>query len=372
MIIAVDTRVFADNPEEGDSAFIYSMLIHVATRHSYDHFIFFSDQSENPKIPLLKNVEFLEIKPKVKSKLSFKWWYDIKLPIALKRCNADLIICPSGTLSLSTKIPQVLVVNNFNPARRKPDELYLSKARFKSSLKKGKLAIATTQVVAKQLVEKFQLLPEKTFRISGGLNQVTKPLDWEEREKIKAENSNGCEYFFAHCYSEALFLLILKSFSLFKKWQKSNMKLVLINNMLKEVALSKLTTYKYKEDVVLMDNDNKWQNRQLLSASYAMIYANEIQLFAMPVLEAMSSGVPVIIAGSEAAVEIAADSCLFAHENPQELAEYLKLVYKNEAKRNQMIASGYVQANAFNLETSAGKLYEKMVQQYQIKIAAMD
>ena len=74
----------------------------------------------------------------------------------------------------------------------------------------------------------------------------------------------------------------------------------------------------------------------------------------------MSSGVPVIIAGNEAALEVAGDVSVFSSENPQELAEQLKMVYKNEAKRNQMIASGFVQANSFNLEESAEKLYENI------------
>ncbi len=360
MVVAIDTRTFIDNEPEEDLHFIYWMLIHMASQHTDDHFIFFSDRPNNRHVSFSENIEFVEVKPKVRNKLSFKWWYDVKLPKAAKKYKAEVIICPSGTVSLSTKIPQVLVINDFTVALKKSGLPYLSKSRFEASLKKAKLIITTTNVVAHHLVDRLRIVPEKVFQIKGAYNEILKPIQWEERDKIKEKYSNGCEYFFSYCYNEALFVLTLKSFSIFKKWQKSNMKLILKNSMSKEVTLAKVATYKYKDDVVIIDLDNKLQHQQLLSAAYAMIYTNEIQQFPLPVLEAMSSGVPVIIAGNEAALEVAGDVSVFSSENPKELAEQLKMVYKNEAKRNQMIASGFVQANSFNLEESAEKLYENI------------
>ncbi len=358
MVIAVDTTKFNDNDAEDDSLYFYWLLIHMASQHTDDHFIFFSDGRNNRHVSFSENIEFVEVKPKVRNKLSFKWWYDVKLPKAAKKYKAEVIICPSGTVSLSTKIPQVLVINDFTVALKKSGLPYLSKSRFEASLKKARLIITTTNVVAQHLVDRLQIVPEKVFQIKGACNEIFEPVQWKEREKIKKEYSDGCEYFISKCYNELQLLLTLKSFSIFKKWQKSNMKMVLINRMSNEVVISRLATYKYKDDVILINRESSQTNRMLLSAAYAIIYTNEVQQFAVQILQAMSFGVPVIIAGNEAAMELGGEASLIASENPQALAEHLKLVYKNEAKRNQMIASGFVQANSFNLEESAEKLYE--------------
>ncbi len=360
MVIAVDTTKFNDNDDEDDSLYFYWLLIYMASQHIDDQFIFFSDQPLKLNPFQSRNIEQVEIKPKIKNKLSFKWWYDVKLPKVAKRYKADVIICPSGTASLSTKIPQVLVVNDFIQSLKKPGLPYLTKSRFEASVKKAKLIIATTNVVAQHLVDRLQMVPEKVFQIKGACNEILEPVQWEEREKIKKEYSEGCEYFTSKCYNEPQLVLTLKSFSIFKKWQKSNMKMVLINRMSNEVAISRLATYKYKDDVILINRESSQTNRMLLSAAYAMIYTNEVQQFTVQILQAMSFGVPVIIAGNEAAMELGGEASLIASENPPELAEHLKLVYKNEAKRNQMIASGFVQANSFNLEESAEKLYENI------------
>ncbi|WP_353934802.1 glycosyltransferase, partial [Acinetobacter baumannii] len=66
-------------------------------------------------------------------------------------------------------------------------------------------------------------------------------------------------------------LHLLKAFSLFKKWHKSNMKLVIAGRLAwhYETFLEKLKTYKYKNDIVLTGYLPETDLQALVAGAYA-------------------------------------------------------------------------------------------------------
>jgi glycosyltransferase involved in cell wall biosynthesis len=100
-------------------------------------------------------------------------------------------------------------------------------------------------------------------------------MEWEEKEKIKEEYAGGTEYFLftGDIYPPDHLITLLKAFSYFKKWQQSNMKLIMAGpaNRKTEKLKEKLATYKYREDVIIIENPDPQTIQELTGAAYAPV-----------------------------------------------------------------------------------------------------
>ncbi|MEJ7678772.1 MAG: hypothetical protein WKG06_13115 [Segetibacter sp.] len=92
--------------------FAREVILRLAKLYTVHQFIFLSGSHIDSLINLPENVTSVIIAPKPTNVLLYKWWYDIKVFLALKKHKADVFICTSGLCSLTTSIPQVLVVPN--------------------------------------------------------------------------------------------------------------------------------------------------------------------------------------------------------------------------------------------------------------------
>src|SRR5207253_6366910 len=84
----------------------------LAVQHAEHEFIFFTDRPLNGAISFPENVTTVALTPRPTNVLLYKWWYDVKVSLALKKYKADAFIATCGLASLSTSIPQVLIVRD--------------------------------------------------------------------------------------------------------------------------------------------------------------------------------------------------------------------------------------------------------------------
>ncbi len=178
---------------------------------------------------------------------------------------------------------------------------------------------------------------------------VYQPFDWDKRDHIKAEYTAGREYFMLPIQStpHQHIINVLKAFSKFKKWQQSNMQLVVIGKLLADKKIKELLqTYKYRSEVkvieaILTDSDNA----AITASAMTMIYLPASEGPVMILKEALQSGTPVITVASPAFTEVCADAVLYSDPlNIEDLAASMIKLYKDEKLRDQLIKKGREQA----------------------------
>jgi glycosyltransferase involved in cell wall biosynthesis len=77
----------------------------------------------------------------------------------------------------------------------------------------------------------------------------------------------------------------------------------------------------------------------------------------------MQSGVPVITSNTSGMLEIGDDAVLFADPNdPSQIAEQMKLIFKDEQLRTKMIEKGKLKAQKFNWDETASKMWQLVTQ----------
>ena len=369
MIIAVNTRFLLAGYLEGYGYFIHECFKRITHDHPEHQFIFIFDRPFDPRFVYEKNVTPVVIGPPARHPLLWKWWYDVKIPQVLKKYKADIFVSADGFCSLSTSVPQCLVIHDLaflhHPAFIKKSHLIFYKRYTPRFLKKAG-SIATVSAFTKaDIHQRYKIDNEKISVVYNAAKPVFKPLTDDLKFNVKLKYTEGKEFFL---YSGAIhprknLLNLLKGFSLFKKRLKSNFKLVIAGRLAwhYESFLKDLETYKYRHDVVLTGYLPEEELVSLTASAYALVYPSLFEGFGVPVLEAMQSGVPVITTARSAMEEIAGDAALYADvTTPFDIGEKMMNLYKDENQRDMLIQKGLQKAGEYSWQKTSTLLWQSI------------
>ncbi len=367
MVIAVDISVSGKKSNAWQQGFAYKNLTSIAGLYPQHTFIFIFDRSYPGMHLLTGNCIPVVAGPGVNSQLMQYFWYNYKLPALLRRYKADIFLGVNGCCSMSTKIPQCLLLREgvFNGDSHLPGK---KNARFVKKqlplfLDRAARIIATSNLCREQVIDILPAAAAKTTVVYPAAGNGFEPVDQAKSELVKAEYTNGREYFLhgGTISSRNQLINLLKAFSMFKKRQKSNMHLVIAGHIyLPENQLkSTIGTYKYRDDVKITGYLSTPVFAPLLGSAYALVHTGTgMQLPA----EAMICGVPVIAADTAIMQEICGDAALYMNPgSPEAIAEQLMLVFKDENLRNRQILNGNRQAELYSAPAALTQLAEAVL-----------
>ena len=374
MIIAVNTRFLLKENLEGIGYFTREVFRLLTNQYKEHQFYFLFDRTYDETYIFSSNVTPVVVGPPARHPLLWKFWYDVKIPSVLKKIKADVFISPDGFCSLTSKIPQCLVVHDlgflhYPETYRKSHELFY-KRYTPLYLKKAKMIATVSHFSKKDIITQYKTADEKINIVYSAVKKIFHPLNIQQKEIIKEKYTEGKEFFI---YTGALqprknLVNLLKAFSLFKKRQHSNWKLVLAGRLAwkNDDFLHLLKTYKYRNDIITPGYISESVLAQLTASAYAMIYPSLFEGFGVPVLEAMKSEIPVLTSANSSMQEIGEEAALYFDPlSVNDMAEKLMLIYKDEDLRNSLIQKGKQKAGEFSWQRTAGLMWqciEKTVQ----------
>jgi hypothetical protein len=314
MLILLDCRPLQDAGAKSERArFILACIAALTERHGVE-WLFLLDRKRADL--LLPEGGKRLVRSSLPGRPGTRLWYGWLLPRAARQYKADLVMTTDGRPAGGTRTPQ---------------------CGWTLSGKGFTLACSGKMV---------QVPPAP---VEGLL-----PLLPDEREKVKGEIAGGKEYFFSDItgVEPSGVLNLLKAFSLFKKRQLSNMKLVLAG----AGNIENLDSYKYRQDVMLYPETRKDQ----VEGAYAAISLPHRNNLGLDILNAWEAGVPVITTSlhcipgmdglEEAILRVPAG-------DPMPLAEGLKSIYKDEVLWNELIGKGNEFLAGFSLHRSVAAIW---------------
>ena len=203
---------------------------------------------------------------------------------------------------------------------------------------------------------------DKIHIVYNATNPVFKPLSYEEKEKIKQQYTDGCEYFIftGTIHPRKNLINLLRAFSVFKKKQSSNMKLVISGRMAwkTEEFTRLLSTFKFRNDVILTGYVSKEELSFLVASAYAMVYPSLFEGFGVPPLEALQCHVPAIVSRSSAMPEVGGDAYLYIDPDSfEDIVQKMMLLYKDETLRNKLVTNGEERLSLFSWDKTAEKMW---------------
>ena len=320
--------------------------------------------------PLKDDNVLLHIIIPATKKFPLKYWYNAKLPRIIKRYGIEKVLCTYG-INTASNIQQILLF---------PDkELLLTSNKMllwqqyaaknlKKSFEKAYTVLAYSSATESQLQTVFNIDKQRTLLQPFTVDELFKPMEWHEKLYIKSRFSENKEYFVAVLPDddEKIFTELLKAFSKFKKWQQSNMELLLLP---KEESFSsaiekKLELYKYRSDVKLVNDADTKETSNIIATAYAMLHYPLKDSDLWPVAAALQCSTPVICFNHESIKEYCGAAALLATEiNFEAFGDQLILLYKDENLRNKMSEVALEKAKQYNRKEYAYKLWQLMNQE---------
>ncbi|HKO81494.1 MAG TPA: glycosyltransferase family 1 protein [Chitinophagaceae bacterium] len=369
MKIAVDTRQLRENHLQEDRYFLQEVLKRIINKNPGHEFVFIFDRPYDAKFLFDKNITAVITSPRVSNHLLAKFWYDIKIPALLKKHKADVFIAGNGMCSLTTKCPQCLVINDlsflYHPSFIKKTDLFFFKRYTKRFLQKADSIVTFSEILQKRILSLNAIKKEKIIIVRGAAREVFYPVSESEKEETKKKYTDGKNYFvyIGTIQPQKNLINLLKAFSVFKKRQKSDWKLVLAGSTTPGYKnfSDKLKTYKHRADVVTI-SANEGEAPELIGSAYAFIFPSFGEGLGTQILGAMNSHIPVITSENSAMQEIAGDAALYI--NPAEhkdIADKMMLLYKDETLRNNLIEKGKLVAAHYTWEKAADLFWQSIL-----------
>lgn len=371
MRIAVNARFLAATPLEGYGYFTREVFLRMAVDHSEHQFLFLFDRPVPTDIIFPPNVSVIVVKPSARHAVSFRWWFDVKVPLALRKYKANVFVSPDGFCSLTTKLPQVLVVHDLaflhHPSFVSLHHRLFYKMHTGMFLRKAKVVATVSEFSKQDIINNYRIPAEKIINVSSAAKKVFTPLEWEDKEAVKQQYAAGYDYFVfvGGIHPRKNLLNLLKAFSIFKKWQKTNMKLLVVGRKgwLYHDTLEKLKTYKYRDEVILLDYLPEEELARIVASAYALVYPSFFEGFGVPIVEAMQCHVPVITSQRSSMLEIGGDAALYADpDDPKQIASHMQMLFKNEKLREQLIEKGISRAALFSWKQTSEKMWKAIEQ----------
>jgi glycosyltransferase involved in cell wall biosynthesis len=370
MRIAVNTRFLLNDQLEGYGYFIKEVANLWANQHPEHQFHFFFDRPFSPHVPFPPNVTAHVLSPPARHPLLWKYWFDAKVAATLKALKADVFFSPDGQCSLTSSVPQCVVVHDlgflhFPEGYRKSHLLYY-KWFTPKFIRKAKTVATVSQFSKADIARQYKTNPGKIAVVYSGVKDVFAPLSFDEQTAVKERYTGGAEFFLCTgaIQPRKNLITLLKAFSIFKRRLQSSMKLVLAGRMAwkNDAFLSLLKNYKHKDDVVLTGYLEETELARLTASAYAAVYPSLFEGFGVPVLEAMKCGVPVLTSKDSAMQEITEGVAIyFDPANVDDVANGLMFVYKAEGERGALVEKGKIVAAKYTWQRTADLLWESLV-----------
>lgn len=377
MRIAVNAIFLQKDQLEGFGHYTNEIFSRLVKQHPEHTFIFVFDRPFDDKFITAPNVIPIVVGPPARHAISFRYWYDVKAPLALRSLKPDIWIQPYGFCSLTSAVPQLLVVHDlaflhhpqFLPWRNR----WFYKRYTPRFLAKAAGIVTVSEYTKADIITQYlKTAPEKITVVPGAARTIFQPLSWQEKEQVKDGSADGRDYFLftGGIHPRKNLLNLLKAFSLFKKWQHSNMKLLVAGRLAwqYEELVEKLKTYKYRDDVVMLGQLPDEQLAKITASAYAVVYPSFFEGFGLPVVEAMQSGVPVIASNTSALPETGGEAVLYADpSDPEAIAKHMMMLYRDENTRGKLIAEGELQAAKFSWDAAAESFWKLILTRVSVK-----
>lgn len=370
MIIAVNTRLLIADKPEGYGNFIFETFKRITRNNPEHQFVLIFDRPYDDRLVFGENVKAVVTSPVAGHPLLWKLWYDVKLPAVLKKYKADIFVSCDGFCSLHTKLPQCLLVHDLaflhQPATIKKAHLFYYKRYTPKFLIKATFIATVSEFIKQEIIVQYKTCVAKIDVVFSGVKEIFLPVSDEDKTSTKEKYTEGKEYFlYAGSVSPRNNLIkLLKAFSVFKKRQQTNMKLVIAGRLDKknESFKENLKTYKYRNDVLLTGYLEETELVKIMGSAYGFVYPSLYEGFGVPVLEAMRSEVPAITSANSAMQEITKGAALYADANSHtDIAEKMMMLYKDEKLCKELIQKGKQVAAEYNWDRTAALLWQSIL-----------
>jgi len=276
----------------------------------------------------------------------------IKKSVLLDKLNAQILITTGEVYKKkSVALNQIFFLN----------QSYESYSKEKKFLQYPSVIVTTSPTQKKKIIKDFAVDGDRVQVVPAAPSEDITLADWSEKLSVKDKYADGREFFlcFKNIGPHTQWEEILKAFSIFKKWQQSSFRLLIVSEIppdYSDTFNEKFNSYKYRNDVKILD-PAKEDIERILSCAFGLICA-EPDYTGIHMLNGFKVEVPVISSPIDVFDEEVSGAFLPALPQADELSRQLINLYRDEQMRDILIEKGKVLVQKYTWEESVHKWIE--------------
>jgi glycosyltransferase involved in cell wall biosynthesis len=372
MKIGIDARFLTHPQPGGFKTYTENLISALAQIDTETEYILYVDRLPAPKdrIPTQKNFQ-MRIVSGITPLLGLPWREQVELPRQAGKDRVDVFHSPCLTAPLNLSCPLVITVHDMIWASREfftGNNSWSIRRRLidwydylvpKNAIQKATAIITVSQASKKGIVAGLGMQPDKVFvtyeAASPAFRRIGNP---EQLESIRQKYDLPSSYILALGSADPRKNIksLIHAYGLLPERLREKHKLAIVwthpflaedvSRLIKEFGLMQNVGFLLQvsnEDLVLLYN-----------AATLFIFPSRYEGFGLPLLEAMSCGVPVVAANNSSIPEIAGDAAvLFDDHDSQAITDAMMRTLGDEDLRADLVQKGLVRAGEFSWERCA-------------------
>lgn len=350
-----------------EHTFVYEIVSRILNAHPEEKFLLLSDEPIAGIFPENQQVERITLGKLSPGILSLYSRWNYKLPAYLKHSGARVLVSMRGVLPFKGDLPTCLFLPDEALMEQKAspkDRFQRYRKRYLSrSLQKAGQVAVLSDFGRQRLMSAYQL-PEYKIKVTGrGIQEQYEALDWETREKIKEQYTEGREFllYTGEINTESNLINLLKAFSILKK--KMNPEMVLMLAGKPDKGFKKfpelLRTYQFRKEVKVTGDLSRTEIARIMGAAYVLVIPSLKINFTSLIPEALKCLTPLLAVKNTLYEKEAGEAAMyFELTDYQELGELFCELYKKEELRAQLIVQANEQAKEYSWKQASERFWE--------------
>ena len=355
MKIGIDASRAFVKERTGTEEYSYRFIENLTLLDTSSHQIFlYVKNLKDVHINFPKNFHIKEIKRN-------KLWTQCWLSREMKKNMIDVLFVPAHCIPFIH--PKNTVVTIHGLEYKYCPENYSLRERFQLefntllNVKWSKKIIVPSESTKNDLIKYYKVNPEKVRVVYHGVESIQYPV-----LSIKPRDKDDFNILFIGRLERRKNLVnLIKAFDKFKDNNSINdkrYKLILVGKKglgFEEIELA-INQSSHKKDIIIKGYVSEAEKTKLYQNASLFVLISFCEGFGLPILEAMSRGVPVMCSNASSLPEIAGDAGLLVNpKDIKEIAEGFEKIICNQEVKDDMIEKGHENTRKFSWEKCARK-----------------
>ncbi|MDP2923091.1 MAG: glycosyltransferase family 1 protein [Candidatus Omnitrophota bacterium] len=286
------------------------------------------------------------------------------LPNFFKKNNCDIYHAPAGfSLPSANRIKKILTVHDLRTLKIADNDYPQDISSLRKALKSADVCITVSEATKKDILDNFNVLPNKIKVVYEGAEERFKPInDQNKLDYIRNKYGLNKKYFFSVGAAPRKNVeRLIRAFKLFKfnndfllaiggegssgPWAAKH------KSLIRDLGL--------ENKVIMLGYIPDDDLPMLYNASECFVFPSLYEGFGIPLLEAMNCGVPIIASNVSSLPEIGGDAALYVDPYDEtSIAKAMKKIAEDEQLKKQLIEKGFKRAKEFSWQKMAREILQ--------------
>jgi len=358
--IAFNARLLVDQEFTGVHLYVLENLRQLLASTSHEFLLLTDRQGSLPELP--RKVEHRVCYPSARHPLLFYAWFEWSIPRVIRNWKADVFVSLENITSLSVHVPSLIVIHDL-AYRHVPEgvsrvDLAYYEHFMPKFAKRASAVLTVSSFTRQDVAQAYGLSPKQISVAYNGVRPRFRQLSPKQVTAIQAELTNGIPYFIfvGAVHPRKNVDGLIRGFNRFKRYTHLPHKLVIAGKMAWKTSTTQkeLDCSNFKDDIILTGYLTEQRLGEVIGAATALCLVSFFEGFGVPIIEAFSCGVPVIVSDRSSLPEVAGPGGLKVNpENDKAIGAALTRMATEADLREVLAKAGKEHAQQFTWAASA-------------------